>query len=182
MSDLALFTVGHGSRDLDAFLALLRAHRIQCLVDVRAYPASRRHPHFARINLAAALTAGGIRYLWEGAALGGMRRPRRDSPHTVLRDAAFRGYADHMESGEFRAAAERLMGLGRTLRTAFMCAETNPAHCHRSFIADALVGRGAEVLHLFDTNGARRHVLRAGARLAGGRLVYDSGVQLGLAF
>jgi uncharacterized protein (DUF488 family) len=111
-----------------------------------------------------------------------MRRPHADSPHFALDDAAHRGYADHMSSAEFQAALERLIVLGQTRATAFMCAETNPEHCHRSFISDALLARGVEVLHLMGQHDIRSHTLREGARQAtGGRLVYDACVQLGLA-
>jgi uncharacterized protein (DUF488 family) len=179
---LTLYSIGHGNRDLEEFIALLRAADIQCLVDVRAYPRLRRNPQFASNALGPVLNKNGIRYVWEGQALGGMRRPRGDSPHSALADAAYRGFADHMASAEFQNAVQRLLVLGGGHITAFMCAETDPQHCHRSFIADALVVHGAGVFHLIGTRDIRQHTLRAGARLAeGGQLVYDSCVQLGLA-
>jgi uncharacterized protein (DUF488 family) len=128
------------------------------------------------------LKAQGIHYIWEGKSLGGMRRPGADSPHTALDDAAHRGYADHMATPAFGAALERLIAIGEARLTAFMCAETHPEHCHRSFIADALAARGIEVLHLMGPQDVRAHVLREGARLAAdGRVMYDACVQLGLA-
>ena len=184
MSDgvTTLYTVGHGNRAVDDFTALLASARIECLVDVRAYPRSRRNPQFARIALDPVLKAHSIQYVWEGGPLGGMRRPHRDSPHLALADAAHRGYADHMATRDFARALERLIALGTARATVFMCAETHPDHCHRSFIADALLARGVEVLHLMGPQDVRHHTLREDARLMpGGQVVYDACVQLGLA-
>ena len=182
-SDLTvLYSIGHGNRPVEEFTALLTSARIECLVDVRAYPRSRRNPQFARMALDPVLKAASIHYLWEGGPLGGMRRPRSDSPHLALDDAAHRGYADHMATPEFEIALGRLIVNGSARATAFMCAETNPGHCHRSFISDALLARGVDVLHLMGPHDVRNHTLREGARLAtGGRVVYDACVQLGLA-
>jgi uncharacterized protein (DUF488 family) len=175
-----LYSIGHGSRAPEDFLGLLERHRIDCLVDVRAYPASRRHPQYARLALEAALTAKGVRYVWEGTALGGMRRPRADSPHLALADAAFRGYADHMGTPEFAAGIARLVALGARHRVAFMCAETMPEHCHRAFIADALVACGVEVHHLVGPDDTRRHAVNPAARQGEGAMIYDGGRQLTL--
>jgi len=177
-----LYTIGHGNRAVEDFTALLQSARIDCLVDVRAYPRSRRNPQFTRMALDPVLKAHAIQYVWEGAPLGGMRRPHVESPHLALADAAHRGYADHMASAEFQSALDRLIAIGDTRATAFMCAETNPEHCHRSFIADALMARGIDVLHLMGPHDVRAHRLREGARLnREGQLVYDACVQLGLA-
>jgi uncharacterized protein (DUF488 family) len=174
-----LYTIGHGNRAAEDFAALLAGARVECLVDVRAYPRSRRNPQFARMALDPVLKAHAIQYVWEGESLGGMRRPRGDSPHAALEDAAHRGYADHMATPEFHDALERLIAIGNRRVTAFMCAETLPEHCHRSFIADALAARGIEVLHLMGAQDVRAHVLREGARLEPqGRVVYDACVQL----
>lgn len=176
-----MYTIGHGNRAVEDLVALLQSARVECLVDVRAYPRSRRNPQFARMALDPVLRAHAIQYVWEGGALGGMRRPRGDSPHLALDDAAHRGYADHMATPEFNAALERLITIGSARTTALMCAETHPEHCHRSFIADALIARDNEVLHLLGPHDVRQHTLREGARLAArGRVVYDGCVQLGL--
>lgn len=174
-----LYSIGHGNRTIEDLIELLAAARVECLVDVRAYPRSRRNPQFARMALERVLKSHWIQYVWEGAALGGMRRPRADSPHCALADAAHRGYADHLETEDFKSALDRLIALGETRPTAFMCAETNPEYCHRSFIADALTARGIEVLHLMGPQDVRAHRLRESARVTpDGHLVYDSCVQL----
>lgn len=175
-----LYSIGHGSRSSEELLALLRRNGIECLVDVRAYPRSKRHPQFSRIALEGALVVQGIRYVWEGEALGGMRRPHRASLNTGLSDAAFRGYADHMAAPGFAQALDRLNSLAACSRVAFMCAETLPQHCHRGFIADALVNRGATVWHLVGPGDTRSHTLNPAARVDRGALIYDLGQQLGL--
>lgn len=175
MSRILLFSAGHGVRTLGAFLELLASARVARVVDVRAIPRSRRHPQFAAEALAEALVEAGLEYRLEGRDLGGFRRPAPESRHSALADDALRGYADHMESAGFRAALERLLAAGREARTAFLCAERFPADCHRSLLADALVARGAAVLHLIDPGRAEPHVLSRMARREGERLVYDAG-------
>jgi uncharacterized protein (DUF488 family) len=145
---------------------------------VRQFPASRRHPHFGRAALEAALAAAGIRYVWL-PALGGRRRTRADSPHVGWRNPSFRGYADHMDGAEFHAGLDELIALARTARTTLLCAEAVPWRCHRQLISDALVARGIEVRHILSSDDATPHRLTPFARIEGERVVYDGG-QLGL--
>jgi len=169
-----LWTIGHSTRSLDEFLALLRAHAITRLVDVRRVPASRRHPHFAAAALARALEAAGVAYVHE-PDLGGHRKPRADSVNAYWREEAFRGYADHLGTPEFGAALERLIAFGAAQRTAFLCAEAVPWRCHRQLIADALVARGHAVSHILGLGPAEAHVLREEARVdAEGRVTYPA--------
>jgi uncharacterized protein (DUF488 family) len=136
---------------------------VPLLVDVRRFPGSRRHPQFAREALSRTVEEAGIAYRHE-PGLGGRRHPRPDSPNLAWRHAAFRGYADHMATPEFADAMERLMAAPP--RTAVMCAEAVPWRRHRQLIADALVARGAEVLHLLGPGrAAEPHVLHASARV-----------------
>src|SRR5262245_25156536 len=137
-----VLTVGHSNRAIDAFLELLRPNRVSLLLDVRTLPRSRRNPQFGADRLAAALAAIGIAYE-HVPELGGLRRPRADSPNRGWRDAAFRGFADHMASEGFGAALERVLARAHERRAALMCAEAQPARCHRWLIADALAARGA---------------------------------------
>ncbi len=120
---VTVFTVGHGARDIDAFLGLLHGAGIERLVDVRTAPGSRKHPQFGGDALAASLARAGIRYE-EGKALGGWRRARPASRHTALRSPGFRGYADHMQTEVFREARDRLMATAAQVPTAVMCAES----------------------------------------------------------
>lgn len=168
-----LFTIGHSTRALDAFLALLREHDVGVLVDVRRHPASRRHPHFGREPLAAALGAAGVDYRHE-PALGGRRSGvREDSPNGAWRSRSFQAYADHAASPAFRGALERLeRDAGRERRPAVTCAEIVPWRCHRQIIADHLVARGHEVIHILEPGKAQPHELAAHARIVDGKVVY----------
>ena len=176
-----VYTVGHGNRPLDELIGLLEQAGVRCLVDVRAFPGSRRHPHFGRDELEHSLPAAGIAYVWEGASLGGRRRPRPDSRHIALRNASFRAYADHMETVDFRAGVERLLARAHEARVAVMCAERLPWQCHRYMISDYLVARDVEVRHLIDASPPREHRLRNEARKEGQVLVYDCNTQPDLA-
>src|SRR5437773_2409914 len=146
--------------------------------DVRGSPASRRHPHFAREALAAALARDGLEYAWL-PGLGGRRRGGAGSPHVAWRSPSFRAYADHMETADFAAELVRLLALAAARPTAVMCAEAVPWRCHRQLVADALLARGIEVRHVISTAPPEPHRLTPFARLEGERVVYDGG-QLGL--
>lgn len=170
-----VWTVGHGARPLDAFLALLRWAGIGVLVDVRRFPGSRRQPQFGREALAAGLASAGIGYEWQGEALGGRRSRSARTRHVSLRRAAFAGYADHMDSAGFRTAIGALLQRARAgERIAVMCAETVWWHCHRMLIADALVMRGATVTHLLEVDRDQPHRPHPSARRGeDGWPVYD---------
>lgn len=142
-----LHTIGHSTHRAARFTDLLGAHGITTLVDVRTVPRSRHNPQFDREALAASLEAVAIGYV-HLPALGGMRRPRPDSVNLGLRSAGFRGYADHMQTEEFRRGLERLETLAGARATAIMCAEAEPSRCHRALLSDALVARGWRVLHI----------------------------------
>jgi uncharacterized protein (DUF488 family) len=173
-----VWTIGHGSRALEEFLALLRESAVARLVDVRAYPASRRHPHFARGPLEKSLAQAGVHYAWEGKALGGRRLAAGASPHVALTHPQFRAYADHMMTAAFEEGLERVVRMAQEERTAIMCAERAPAECHRSLISDALVAQGIAVVHIVAVGSLQSHALNPLARRVGSGLVYDAGTQL----
>jgi uncharacterized protein (DUF488 family) len=141
------------------------------VADVRRFPASRRHPHFSRENLEPALRERGVDYVWL-PALGGRRSPRPDSANTGWRVAAFRGYADYMETREFGGALDGLLGIARSRRTAIMCAESLWWQCHRRLIADALLALGHDVMHIMSRDDATPHKLISPASIRDGRLTY----------
>lgn len=139
---LLVLTIGHSTRPIDVFVALLHAHGVTKLVDVRTVPRSKHNPQFNQDQLPASLAAFGIAYEHQ-AVLGGLRRASQQSPNQGWRNASFRGYADHMQTPEFQAAVERLITQTQHgERLALMCAEAVPWRCHRSLIADALLVRG----------------------------------------
>lgn len=167
-----LFTIGHSTRSLKDFIALLAAWDIRLLADVRTVPRSRRNPQFNEDTLPAALHNAGIDYV-RLPALGGWRRPRPDSPNTGWRLDSFRGYADYMLTDEFVLALGELISracAGRNL--AFMCAEAVPWRCHRSLIADALTARGYEVRHIMGPGKAQPHRMTPFAVVHDRRITY----------
>lgn len=172
MTHALLHTVGHSTRGREEFIDLLRAAGVTLLVDVRRHPRSRRHPHFSREALSRALDEAGIAYRHE-EDLGGHRAPVPGSPNTAWREEAFRGYADHMATAAFQAALGRV--LAAPPGTAVMCAEADPLHCHRRLLADALVARGARVVHLLAPGRSSEHAFHPRARVApDGGLTYPA--------
>lgn len=168
---MTILTVGHSTRTIDEFLALLRGHAVQRLVDVRTIPRSRHNPQFNAGNLEASLSAAGIAYL-HLKELGGLRRPRPDSPNGGWRNASFRGYADYMQTLPFDSALQRCISLGSRERLALMCAEAVPWRCHRSLISDALLVRGIDVLEITSPAASRAHALTPWARVNGTIITY----------
>jgi uncharacterized protein (DUF488 family) len=169
-----LWTVGHSTLPVEGLVEILRSAGVTQIADVRRFPGSRRHPQFGREALQAGLAQSEIGYLWF-PELGGRRTGRGDSPHTALRNASFRAYADHMETDEFREALERLRQLAAERRTAVMCAEAPWFRCHRMLLSDAVTALGGRVLHLPGRGAPREHRLTPGARVVGGRVLYDGG-------
>ena len=168
---MTIYTVGHSTRSADEFLALLRAHGVRAVADVRLIPRSRRHPHFADDALAEWLPRAGIAYL-PFSQLGGRRRPRPDSPNVGWRNDSFRGYADYLATPAFRAALDELMTAAAKRPTTTMCAEAVPWRCHRSLISDALLVRGWTVLDITSETKATPHKLTPFARVDGTTLTY----------
>ena len=167
-----LYTLGHSTRALAEFIATLQAHSVQTLVDIRAFPRSRRLPQFHRETLENSLPEAGIGYRWM-PALGGYRKKiRHDSPHIALRNDSFRNYADDMLTAEFENAMAELLALAAASRTAYMCAERVYFRCHRMLVSDWLVAHGHEVVHIDGAGPVKPHKLTAEARMIDGELIY----------
>lgn len=170
-----IYTIGHSTRTLDELVAALQAHDIATLVDIRAFPMSRRLPQFNRESLERELPNRGIEYIWM-KDLGGYRKKiRDDSPNTGLRNDSFRNYADYMLEPEFAQAIERLLEIAARGKTTIMCAERVYFHCHRMLVSDYLTAHGNTVLHIDDDkHPPRPHKLTAEAHLVNGQLVYNA--------
>lgn len=166
-----IFTIGHSTRSADEFAALLDAHGIRQIADVRTIPQSKRHPHFSRNALAAFLAAQGITYR-HFPSLGGLRKARPDSTNTAWRHPGFRGYADHMQTGEFRQGLTDFAQFASAVSTSVLCAEAVWWQCHRRLLADALVARGIEVRHILSAAEAKPHELSEFARAQGEGVIY----------
>jgi uncharacterized protein (DUF488 family) len=168
-----VLTIGHSNRSLEEFVAMLRAHGVERLVDVRTVPRSRHNPQFNLDALPGSLAEAGIEHR-HMAGLGGLRHARKDSRNTGWPNASFRGYADYMETPEFESNLRELIDLGAERRTAIMCAESVPWRCHRSLIADALTARGIAVAHIMSATKANPHKMTSFARVEGERVRYPS--------
>jgi uncharacterized protein (DUF488 family) len=166
-----LYTIGHSTRPIDEFLELLKAHGIKKVVDVRTIPRSRHNPQYDQTALRRSLNAARIRYQ-HMRRLGGLRHARKGSPNDGWINASFRGYADHMQSNDFRTGLRDLQAGARKRMTAIMCAEAFVARCHRSLIADALAVAGWRVLHVQSRKTARLHRRTPFLKVRRGRLLY----------
>ena len=170
---ITVCTVGHSTRTLHDLAVLVLAHGVTTIADVRTVPRSRRHPQFNRESLPEALAAYQLSYV-HLPGLGGLRRPRPDSPNTAWDHASFRGYADHMHTTVFERSLEALIDLARRSRVAVMCAEAVPWRCHRSLLADALTVRGLRVEHILTETHRDLHALHPAACPDGLRVTYPS--------
>ncbi len=170
-------TIGHSTRPIDAFIALLRSNGIVRVLDVRTMPRSRHNPQFNREALLTSLDAAQIAYTYL-PGLGGLRHARADSPNSGWRNLSFRGYADYMQSAAFAENVQWVATLARTERCVLMCAEAVPWRCHRSMIGDALLVRGLHVEDIIAPNGRRPHVLTAFARVEGTHITYPGPADL----
>jgi uncharacterized protein (DUF488 family) len=170
---LTVLTIGHSTHPLEEFVAILKAHEVERLVDVRTVPKSRHVPQYNTEALATELSARGIDYV-HMKALGGLRHPAKDSINSGWRNASFRGYADYMGSAEFRKGIDRLIELAGEKRTAIMCAEAVPWRCHRSLIGDALLVRGLLVDDILSATNRREHVMTPFAKVRGEGITYPA--------
>jgi len=167
-----IWTIGHSTRKIDIFLSLLEKNGIKLVADVRMFPGSKRYPRFGREPLAKSLGEAGIRYE-HFPELGGRRKAKQDSKNTAWRNESFRGYADYMETEDFRNGVARLVDLAnQSGPTAIMCAEAVWWRCHRSLISDYLKARGAEVIHILDEKKNEPHPFTSAARIVDGKLSY----------
>jgi uncharacterized protein (DUF488 family) len=173
VSRQTVWTIGHSTRSIEAFIALLHEHEITALADVRFFPGSRRFPHFGKDNLTASLADQGITY-FHFPELGGRRRAKPDSVNNAWRNEAFRGYADYMASSEFDAGMARLLEIAAAQRTAIMCAEAVWWSCHRALISDWLKARGHHVIHILNVGKSQAHSYTSAAHIANGALSYHS--------
>jgi len=167
-----IWTIGHSTRKIDIFISLIEENEIKLVADVRMFPGSKRYPHFNKEALANSLNEYGIRYE-HFPELGGRRKPKPDSRNTAWRNESFRGYADYMETDEFRKGVMRVVDLADKVGpTAIMCAEAVWWRCHRGLISDFLKARGIEVTHIVDAKKTQPHPFTSAAQIVNGKLSY----------
>lgn len=183
MQTPSIYTIGHSNHGAQDLLEWLQACSITCLVDVRRHPGSRRLPQFNQGNLRRMLSAGNIDYRWYGESLGGQRDPGpEDAAFTALPEGPLRGFAAHMNTPAFRSAIGECLQLAASRHTALMCAERDPARCHRRLISDYLCLSGHQVQHIIGIGSIARHEPDSSARLDAGKIYYDRGTQPELGF
>ena len=166
-----IWTIGHSTRTIEEFIALLHLQGIRLLADVRRFPGSRRHPQFGQQALSESLAAAGIEYV-HFAELGGRRLAQPDSPNTIWRNEAFRGYADYMMTPPFRSGIESLVNLATKKRTAIMCAEALWWQCHRALISDFLKVQSITVIHILGPSKTQEHPFTSAATVVNAELSY----------
>jgi uncharacterized protein (DUF488 family) len=166
-----IWTVGHSKRSSQELIEALESYGIKLLADVRRFPNSRKNPHFNQQELTRTLLAAGIDYV-HFPELGGRRAARPDSHNTAWRNASFRGYADYMETSDFKAGIERLIDAAGRRRVAIMCSEAVWWRCHRGLISDYLKSLGYEVIHILTPSDSKHHPFTPAARFVDGKLSY----------
>ncbi|MCL4519054.1 MAG: DUF488 domain-containing protein [Thaumarchaeota archaeon] len=171
MQESCVYTIGHSTRTIKDFIQILNSYEISQVVDVRTIPRSRHNPQFNRDTLANSLKNLKIKYL-HLPKLGGLRRPLPDSVNRGWRNASFRGYADYMQTDEFKSALRKVIELSKNHRIALMCAESVPWRCHRTLIADALLVQKIQTNHLFSVTASKKHTLTPWAKVRGNTITY----------
>jgi uncharacterized protein (DUF488 family) len=172
MKQKIIYTIGHSTHTLEEFIAMLKSFNIELLADIRSFPGSRKFPHFNKENLPASLAENNIEYI-HLKNLGGRRKVNPESCNTGWRVAAFRGYADYMETESFKKAIKELEQIASEKRAAYMCAEAVWWRCHRSLVSDYLKHNGWTVLHIMGVNKSTEHPYTAPAKIMNGKLNYS---------
>ena len=172
-----IWTIGHSTRPIEHFIEMLESFSIQLLVDIRSFPGSKKFPQFNKENLEITLPKDGIDYT-HFKSLGGRRAVKKDSKNTAWKNAAFRGYADYMETDDFKNGIEQLEKLASEKRAAYMCSEAVWWRCHRSMVSDYLKLKGWTVCHIMETGKATEHSYTKPARIVDGRLSYEANLLL----
>ena len=167
-----IWTIGHSTRTLDELVEMLHSFKIEMIVDIRSYPGSRRYPHFNKEALEISLPENSIQY-FHLKELGGRRKVNPHSKNTAWRHAAFRGYADYMETDAFKEGIEELEKIAVQQRTSYMCSEAIWWRCHRSMVSDYLKAGGWKVMHIMGIGKAEEHPYTAPARIVDGALTYE---------
>lgn len=174
---MMIYTIGHSTLDIEAFIDILKHYKIKCLIDVRRWPSSLRNPQYNHKNLKDDLGAEKIKYFWLGDTLGGYRKLtdkefRAHEPGKCLRVDSFRQYAAYTQTDEFKKGLNEILGIAESCQTAIMCAEKLYFKCHRLLISDKLKSIGIKVIHIFDKERAQEHKYSSCARIRRGKLVY----------
>jgi uncharacterized protein (DUF488 family) len=168
-----IYTIGHSTRTIEEFIGILQSYAIETVADVRTIAGSRRNPQYNQDELSRSLSRKNIGYI-HCQGLGGLRHSTKDSINTAWRNTSFRGYADYMQTEEFKENIVRLIALAEKNLTALMCAEAVPWRCHRSLIGDALLMRNISVVDIMNEKSSKPHVLTPFARIDADVITYPA--------
>ena len=168
-----IWTIGHSTRSLKEFIAILYSFNIEVVADIRRFPGSRKFPQYNKESLMNSLLQNNINYV-HLKNLGGRRKARPDSKNTEWRNVAFRGYADYMETDAFREGIMELVKLASKQRTVYMCSESVWWRCHRSMVSDYLKVHGWKVMHIMGAGKDEEHPYTAPAKIVNGELSYET--------
>ena len=166
-----VWTIGHSTHSLEEFVAMLHSFNIDTVVDIRSFPGSRKFPQFNQEALEVSLPENNIEYILL-KKLGGRRKVNPESKNTSWRHAAFRGYADYMETDSFAEGIKELIAIAQQKRTAYMCSEAVWWRCHRSMVSDFLKAEGWDVQHIMQIGKSSEHLYTEPARIVNGELTY----------
>lgn len=166
-----IFTIGHSTREIDAFIELLKAQKITQLVDIRTIPKSRHNPQYEQTELEKSLNENGIQYVYL-KSLGGLRPAVKSTINDAWRNKSFKNYADYMQGAEFKRGLNELIKLSKKASTAIMCAEAVPWRCHRSLVSDALLVHDIAVEEIINPGSTRPHTLTSFAVVENGEITY----------
>lgn len=172
-ADITIFTIGHSTRPIKEFISILKAFDIKLVADLRTIPKSRYNPQFNSDVLTKSLKNNGINYV-HMAGLGGLRHPQKDSLNAAWKNMSFRGFADYMQTEDFKKSLTTLIETAKKQQTTIMCAEAVPWRCHRSLIGDALLIRGMKVVNIMSESTRKEHNLTPWAKVNGTRITYPA--------
>ena len=172
MNQKTIWSIGHSTHTLQAFVEMLHSFQIQAVVDIRSYPGSRRYPHFNKEALEISLPINGLLY-FHIKNLGGRRKANVNSKNTAWHHPSFRGYADFMETDLFKEGIKALEIIATQQRTAYMCSEALWWRCHRSMVSDYLKVQGWKVLHIMRIGKEEEHHFTSPAGIIDGALTYE---------
>ena len=172
MNQVKVYTIGHSNLPIERFISELKKNGIGTLVDIRSIPGSNANPQFNAEKLKRSLEENGIAYIWM-KNLGGRRYGLgRKSPNKCWKNQSFRGYADYMETDNFKKGAESLISLAKGSVACIMCGESLYWRCHRVMVSDYLKSKKVKVLHIVGTGKPTLHKYTECARIRHGELSY----------
>ena len=168
-----IYTIGHSTRSIEEFIALLKHYGVTRLVDIRSVPGSRHNPQYGQAALQESLEERKIGYTYL-KELGGWRRGPSGPENAGWRNVSFRSYADYMQTSTFHEGLDELLLLAKGESIAIMCAEAVPWRCHRSLVGDALLVRDVAVRDIMSLTNSPAHKLTSFAEVDGTNITYPA--------